>query len=85
MVKKVPVKAARPEVDPFEAGPSGEKRWEWNGVLYVRYADNLMYLWDVENNEYGAFQGRYNYELDAIEQCEEPTTEESVEEEDLGA
>lgn len=85
MVKKVQVKAARPEVDPFEAGPSGEKRWEWNGVLYVRYADNLMYLWDVENNEYGAFQGRYNYELDAIEQCEEPITEESVEEEDLGA
>ena len=85
MVKKVPVKAARPEVDPFDAGPSGEKRWEWNGVLYVRYTDNLMYLWDVENNEYGAFQGRYNYELDAIEKCEEPTTEESVEEEDLGA
>ena len=85
MVKKVPVKAARPEVDPFEAGPSGEKRWEWNGVLYVRYADNLMYLWDAENKEYGAFQGRYNYELDAIEKCEEPTTEDLVEEEDLGA
>ena len=85
MVKKVQVKAARPEVDPFEAGPSGEKRWEWNGVLYVRYTDNLMYLWDVENDDYGAFQGRYNYELDAIEKCEEPTTESSVEKEDLGA
>jgi len=85
VVKKVvPVKAARP-VDPFVAGPSGEKRWEWKGVQYVRYEDNLVYLWDVENNDYGEFQGRYNYELDVIEECELPTTEDSVEEEDLGA
>ena len=66
---------ARPEVDPFDAGEAGEKQWEWKGKTYIRYADNLMYLWDQENDEYGAFQGRYNYEKDVIEECEEPLTE----------
>ena len=66
---------ARPEVDPFDAGEAGEKQWEWKGKTYVRYADNFMYLWDQENDGYGAFQGRYNYEKDVIEECEEPLTE----------
>jgi len=66
---------ARPEVDPFDAGEAGEKQWEWKGKTYVRYADNLMYLWDQENDDYGAFQGRYNYEKDVIEECEEPLVE----------
>ena len=66
------VKPARPEVDPFDAGDDGMTLWTWKGVEYIRYADNYVYLWKAEEGAYGEFQGRYNYALDAFEECENP-------------
>ena len=66
------VKPARPEVDPFDAGEDGMTLWTWKGVEYIRYADNYVYLWKAEEGAYGEFQGRYNYALDAFEECENP-------------
>jgi len=68
-----PVKAARPEADPFVAGEdNGLKEWSWNEKQYLRDGDNYVWLYDETEEEAGAFQGRYNYKLDAIEDCEEP-------------
>lgn len=66
------VKPSRPEVDPFDAGDDGMTLWTWKGVEYIRYADNYVYLWKAEEGAYGEFQGRYNYALDAFEECENP-------------
>jgi hypothetical protein len=87
VVKKpaAPVKAARPAVDPFVAGEEGDvKRWEWNKKEYVRDGENYIWLYDTEKEDIGAFQGRYNYEKDVIEECEDPTCDETCEEIDLG-
>lgn len=70
-VKPVVVKPVRP-ADPFNAGEDGQALWTWKGVEYIRYEDNYVYLWNAELGEYGAFQGRYNYALDVIEECENP-------------
>ena len=77
-VKKpmAPVKAARPEVDPFVAEEGELKQWEWNGKVYVRDGENYVWAWNEEEDDTGDFQGRYNYKLDAMEDCEEPITEE---------
>jgi len=77
-VKKpmAPVKAARPEVDPFVAEKGDLKQWEWNGKVYVRDGENYVWAWNEEEDDTGDFQGRYNYKLDAMEDCEEPITEE---------
>ena len=75
VVKKpaAPLKAARPEADPFVAGEDGGlKEWSWNEKQYLRDGDNYVWLYDETEEEAGAFQGRYNYKLDAIEDCEEP-------------
>ena len=91
VVKKptAPVKAARPEADPFVPGKDGGLvKWSWNEKEYVRDGDNYVWLYDTEAEDTGAFQGRYNYKLDAIEDCEEPTygdeDNEDDEEVDLG-
>jgi hypothetical protein len=88
VVKKpaAPVKAARPAVDPFVAGEEGDvKRWEWNKKEYVRDGENYIWLYDMDKEGIGAFQGRYNYEKDVIEECAEPEFEdETCEEIDLG-
>ena len=70
--KKVPVKAARPEVDPFVTIEGALKQWEWNGKVYVRDGENYVWAWNEEEDDTGAFQGRYNYKLDKMEECEEP-------------
>ena len=75
VVKKpaAPLKAARPEADPFVVGEDGGlKEWSWNEKQYLRDGDNYVWLYDETEEEAGAFQGRYNYKLDAIEDCEEP-------------
>ena len=70
--RAIPVKAARPEVDPFVV-PEGElKQWEWNGNVYVRDGENYVWAWNEEEDDTGAFQGRYNYKLDKMEECKEP-------------
>ena len=91
VVKKptAPVKAARPEADPFVPGKDGGLvKWSWNEKEYLRDGDKYVWLYDETEEEAGAFQGRYNYKLDAIEDCEEPTygdeDNESDEEVDLG-
>ena len=88
VVKKptAPVKAARPEADPFVPGKDGGLvKWSWNEKEYLRDGDNYVWLYDETEEEAGAFQGRYNYKLDAIEDCEEPTYgDEDDEEVDLG-
>ena len=91
VVKKptAPVKAARPEADPFVPGKDGGLvKWSWNEKEYLRDGDNYVWLYDETEEEAGAFQGRYNYKLDAIEDCEEPTygdeDNEDDEEVDLG-
>ena len=76
VVKKpvAPVKAARPAVDPFVPEEDGAlKRWQWNKKEYVRDGDNYVWMYDMEEEDTGAFQGKYNYEKDVIEECEEPT------------
>ena len=75
VVKKpaAPLKAARPEADPFVVGEDGGlKEWSWNEKQYLRDGDNYVWLYDETEEKAGAFQGRYNYKLDAIEDCEEP-------------
>ena len=88
VVKKpaAPLKAARPEADPFVAGEDGGlKEWSWNEKQYLRDGDNYVWLYDETEEEAGAFQGRYNYKLDAIEDCEEPLNgDEDDEVTDLG-
>ena len=88
VVKKpaAPLKAARPEADPFVAGEDGGlKEWSWNEKQYLRDGDNYVWLYDETEDEAGAFQGRYNYKLDAIEDCEEPLNgDEDDEVTDLG-
>ena len=77
--KKVPVKAARPEVDPFVAEKGDLKQWEWNGKVYVRDGENYVWAWNEEEDDTGDFQGRYNYKLDAMEECDEPLLTEDEE------
>ena len=87
VVKKpaAPLKAARPEADPFVAGEDGGlKEWSWNEKQYLRDGDNYVWLYDETEEEAGAFQGRYNYKLDAIEDCEEPLNGDEEEVTDLG-
>ena len=87
VVKKpaAPLKAARPEADPFVAGEDGGlKEWSWNEKQYLRDGDNYVWLYDETEDEAGAFQGRYNYKLYAIEDCEEPLNGDEEEVTDLG-
>ena len=70
--RAIPAKAARPEVDPFVTIDGALKQWEWNGKVYARDGENYVWAWNEEEDDTGAFQGRYNYKLDKMEECEEP-------------
>ena len=67
-----PVPAVRPEVDPFVPFDGALMQWKWNGIVYVRDAENYVWAWNEEADDMGAFQGKYNYKLDKMEECEEP-------------
>ena len=67
-----PVPAVRPEVDPFVVEKDNLKQWKWNGIVYARDAENYVWAWNEEADDIGAFQGKYNYKLDKMEECEEP-------------
>ena len=69
----------RPEVDPFVPFDEGLKKWIWNEVLYLRDAYNYVWMYDADVHEMGAFQGRYNYKLDKMEECEEPVFDDDEE------
>ena len=61
---------ARPSVDPFKVEKGECAIWVWKGKTCKRDSNNCV--WDFTNEEYGEFYGRYNYETDAMEECEEP-------------
>ena len=79
IVKKkryVPKPTPRPAVDPFVPRVGGGmKKWRWNEMEYLRDEDNYIWLFDAETNSEGDFKGRYNYEKDEIEECDEPQFE----------
>ena len=68
----LPLPAMRPAVDPFVPADEGLRKWIWNDVLYVRDADNYVWMYDMDTYEMGRFQGKYNYKLDKMEECDEP-------------
>ena len=61
-------RAARPEVDPFVVEKDDLRKWEWNGVLYLRNRVNHVWIYDADADKMGAYQGKYNYELDKMEE-----------------
>ena len=63
-----PLPAMRPEVDPFVVEKGNLKQWKWNGTVYVRDAENYVWAWNEEADDIGAFQGKYNYKLDKMEE-----------------
>lgn len=66
-------KVERPAVDPFVPRVGGGlKKWIWNEMEYLRDEDNYVWVFDAATKSEGEFKGRYNYEKDVIEECDEP-------------
>ena len=61
-----------PAVDPFVPAETGLKKWIWKDVLHLRDGENYVWLVNADTQQMGAFQGRYNYKEDKMEECTEP-------------
>ena len=77
--KYVPKPEPRPAVDPFVPRVGGGlKKWIWNETEYLRDEDNYVWVFDATTRSEGEFKGRYNYEKDVFEECDEPEFEDEL-------
>jgi len=75
------VKEVRPAMDPFKLPEDATHNlWLWKEITYMRDGDNYIWMYDAKTEEQGDFKGRYNYEKDEIEECDEPQFVEDEEE-----
>jgi len=72
-------KEVRPATDPFKLPEDATHNlWSWKETTYMRDGDNYIWMYDAKAGELGDFKGRYNYEKDEIEECDEPQFEDEL-------